>query len=183
MLRNHKILKDGTIRDTVVYSIIDAEWPAVKKQSGNFDCDNDRQHSNDKKERPMASIITRADVTHAHEVAVLFNEYRQFYGRRDLAAAEQFIHARLLDESSVIFIAKDNQGLGLGFVQMYPNFSSLRMAPMLILTDVYVTQHARCVGIGRALVQQAASYAKAHNMSYLMLETQQKPARAGLMKA
>jgi RimJ/RimL family protein N-acetyltransferase len=30
VLRNHKILKDGTIRDTVVYSIIDAEWPAVK---------------------------------------------------------------------------------------------------------------------------------------------------------
>ncbi|AVT49881.1 GNAT family N-acetyltransferase [Shewanella baltica] len=127
----------------------------------------------------MASIITRADVTHAHEVAVLFNEYRQFYGRRDdVAAAEQFIHARLLDESSVIFIAKDNQGFGLGFVQMYPSFSSLRMAPMLILNDVYVTQHARCVGIGRALVQQAASYAKAHNMSYLMLETQQKNQRA-----
>ena len=127
----------------------------------------------------MASIITRADVTHVHEVAVLFNEYRQFYGRRDdVAAAEQFIQARLLDESSVIFIAKDNQGLGLGFVQMYPSFSSLRMAPMLILNDVYVTQHARCVGIGRALVQQAASYAKAHNMSYLMLETQQKNQRA-----
>ncbi len=127
----------------------------------------------------MASIITRADVTHTHEIAVLFNEYRQFYGRRDdVAAAEQFIHARLLDESSVIFIAKDNQGLGLGFVQMYPSFSSLRMAPMLILNDVYVTQHARCVGIGRALVQQAASYAKAHNMSYLMLETQQKNQRA-----
>ena len=127
----------------------------------------------------MASIITRADVTHVHEVAVLFNEYRQFYGRRDdVAAAEQFIHARLLDESSVIFIAKDNQGLGLGFVQMYPSFSSLRMAQMLILNDVYVTQHARCVGIGRALVQQAASYAKAHNMSYLMLETQQKNQRA-----
>ncbi|MCS6154062.1 hypothetical protein G3465_14285 [Shewanella baltica] len=66
----------------------------------------------------MASIITRADVTHVHEVAVLFKEYRQFYGRRDdVAAAEQFIHARLLDESSVIFIAKDNQGLGLGFVR------------------------------------------------------------------
>ena len=127
----------------------------------------------------MASIITRADVTHVHEVAVLFNEYRQFYGRRDdVAAAEQFIHSRLLDESSVIFIAKDNQGLGLGFVQMYPSFSSLRLAPMLILNDVFVTQHARCVGIGRALVQQAASYAKAHNMSYLMLETQQKNQRA-----
>ncbi|SUI65646.1 GNAT family N-acetyltransferase [Shewanella morhuae] len=127
----------------------------------------------------MASIITRADVTHAHDVAVLFNEYRQFYDcQDDLAAAEQFICSRLVDESSVIFIAKDNQELGLGFIQMYPSFSSLRLAPILILNDVYVTQHARCVGIGRALVLQAVCYAKTHKMSYLMLETQQKNQRA-----
>ena len=127
----------------------------------------------------MASIITRADVTHAHDVAVLFNEYRQFYDcQDDLAAAEQFICSRLVDESSVIFIAKDNQGLGLGFIQMYPSFSSLRLAPILILNDVYVTQHARCVGIGRALVLQAVCYAKTYKMSYLMLETQQKNQRA-----
>lgn len=30
VLRNNRILKDGTIRDTVVYSIIDTEWPTVK---------------------------------------------------------------------------------------------------------------------------------------------------------
>ncbi|QFU25269.1 GNAT family N-acetyltransferase [Shewanella eurypsychrophilus] len=31
VLRNHKLLKDGTVRDTVVYSIIDKEWPRVKQ--------------------------------------------------------------------------------------------------------------------------------------------------------
>ncbi|PQJ63505.1 GNAT family N-acetyltransferase [Vibrio chagasii] len=31
ILRNHQILKDGSIRDTVVYSIIDSEWPEVKQ--------------------------------------------------------------------------------------------------------------------------------------------------------
>jgi len=30
ILRNHQVLKDGSIRDTVVYSIIATEWPAVK---------------------------------------------------------------------------------------------------------------------------------------------------------
>jgi RimJ/RimL family protein N-acetyltransferase len=29
-LRNHMILPDGTIRDSVYYSILDSEWPAVK---------------------------------------------------------------------------------------------------------------------------------------------------------
>jgi N-acetyltransferase len=31
ILRNHAILPDGTLRDTVVFSIIAPEWPAVKK--------------------------------------------------------------------------------------------------------------------------------------------------------
>jgi N-acetyltransferase len=30
VLRRHMVLKDGTLRDSVVYSIIDLEWPDVK---------------------------------------------------------------------------------------------------------------------------------------------------------
>ena len=30
ILRNHRILSDGTYRDTAVYSITESEWPAVK---------------------------------------------------------------------------------------------------------------------------------------------------------
>ncbi len=32
VLRNHYILKDGTLRDSVYYSILDREWPEVKKR-------------------------------------------------------------------------------------------------------------------------------------------------------
>lgn len=31
VLRNHQLLPDGSRRDTVVFSIIDGEWPAVKR--------------------------------------------------------------------------------------------------------------------------------------------------------
>ncbi|ROQ37266.1 RimJ/RimL family protein N-acetyltransferase [Frondihabitans sp. PhB188] len=31
VLRNHKVWPDGTIRDTVVFSIIDGEWPTVRQ--------------------------------------------------------------------------------------------------------------------------------------------------------
>lgn len=31
VLRNHQIMQDGSLRDTVVYSIISSEWPAVKR--------------------------------------------------------------------------------------------------------------------------------------------------------
>ena len=30
VLRHHRILPDGSLRNTAAYSIIDAEWPAVK---------------------------------------------------------------------------------------------------------------------------------------------------------
>jgi RimJ/RimL family protein N-acetyltransferase len=30
ILRNHQIMRDGSVRDTVVYSILQHEWPAVK---------------------------------------------------------------------------------------------------------------------------------------------------------
>jgi N-acetyltransferase len=30
VLRNHMLLEDGTLRDSVYYSIIDSEWPSVK---------------------------------------------------------------------------------------------------------------------------------------------------------
>ena len=31
VLRNHQIMADGCVRDTVVFSIIDGEWPMVKR--------------------------------------------------------------------------------------------------------------------------------------------------------
>lgn len=31
VLRNHRVWPDGTIRDTVVFSVIDGEWPTVKQ--------------------------------------------------------------------------------------------------------------------------------------------------------
>ncbi len=31
VLRNHQIMADGCVRDTVVFSIIDSEWPMVKR--------------------------------------------------------------------------------------------------------------------------------------------------------
>ena len=36
VFRNHMVMPDGRIRDSVYYSIIDAEWPAVKKRLENF---------------------------------------------------------------------------------------------------------------------------------------------------
>ena len=30
VLRSHRVWRDGTLRDTVVYSVVASEWPAVR---------------------------------------------------------------------------------------------------------------------------------------------------------
>ncbi len=36
VLRNHMVLRDGRVRHSVIYSIIDEEWPAVKERLENY---------------------------------------------------------------------------------------------------------------------------------------------------
>ncbi len=39
ILRNHRILYDGYVRDSVYYSIIKQEWPVIKQRLATFLCD------------------------------------------------------------------------------------------------------------------------------------------------
>jgi N-acetyltransferase len=32
VLRSHQLMRDGTVRDTVVFSIIRSEWPAIRNE-------------------------------------------------------------------------------------------------------------------------------------------------------
>jgi RimJ/RimL family protein N-acetyltransferase len=34
VLRSHMIMRDGRVRDSVVYSIVKSEWPAVRERLG-----------------------------------------------------------------------------------------------------------------------------------------------------
>jgi RimJ/RimL family protein N-acetyltransferase len=49
ILRNHYILQDGNFRDSVFYSILDREWPAVKKMLRErlFSRDKDQESINE----------------------------------------------------------------------------------------------------------------------------------------
>ncbi|ABO23612.1 GNAT family N-acetyltransferase [Shewanella loihica] len=120
----------------------------------------------------MSGELRRASLEDAAVVAGLFNEYRQFYGQAsDIDLANKFINARLARKDAVIFLMLDAQGNGLGFCQLYPSFSSIHARANLILSDLYVTQHARCVGVGRRLMTTAIDYAKAKGIASIFLET------------
>ncbi|MCC2602816.1 GNAT family N-acetyltransferase [Sphingopyxis yananensis] len=108
-------------------------------------------------------------------LAVLFDAYRQFYGQPcDMAGAATFLRARLDHQQSTIFVAAVGAAASetlIGFTQLYPSFSSTRMAPIFILNDLFVTPDARQQGTASALLRAAADFARTQGALRLTLST------------
>lgn len=101
----------------------------------------------------------------------MFDRYRQFYGRpSDEAGARRFLAERIARGQSVILLALE-AGEAVGFVQLYPSFSSIRTAATFILNDLYVEPSQRRGGAGRALVEAAAAMAREAGAAGLSLVT------------
>ncbi len=71
--------------------------------------------------------------------------------------------------------------MGLGFVQLYPSFSSINAKPTLILNDLYVSKFARCVGVGKALITRCNSHAMMEGVIHIGLQTHKENKRAQLL--
>lgn len=115
--------------------------------------------------------IHRATASQVDLVAPLFDAYRQFYGcSADLPKARVFLRERLNNGESVVFVAV-NEGRGIGFVQLYPTFTSIGAKPAWILNDLYVSPEARGKGVGKQLMEAAKEMAIASGAAWLELAT------------
>jgi ribosomal protein S18 acetylase RimI-like enzyme len=104
--------------------------------------------------------VTRAQLSDVSQAAPLFAAYREFYGEAyDLDASASFLASRLARDESVVLIAQNDAGVPVGFSQIYPAFSSTRLAPIWILNDLYVSEEARGTGAVDALLDTAATLA------------------------
>jgi ribosomal protein S18 acetylase RimI-like enzyme len=129
----------------------------------------------------MSSPVTvrRAMPQDVDLVAPLFALYRGFYGRSyDEPAAEAFLRERIERDESVVLLAEPTgaeSGLvaagAVGFVQLYPGFDSLSVAPSWVLNDLYVLDSARGCGVAAALMQHAELLARQAGAVSLTLET------------
>ncbi len=108
-------------------------------------------------------------------IAPMFDLYRQFYDKPpDPKLAEAFIRERLQKNESVIFLATAPKGgseKALGFVQLYPSFSSVSAFRVWVLNDLFVSPSARRSGVGRALMESARRHAIETGAKRLTLET------------
>ncbi|TSB47351.1 GNAT family N-acetyltransferase [Alkalicoccobacillus porphyridii] len=115
--------------------------------------------------------IYQATTNDIEQVAYLFNLYRQFYHQpSNIDGAVSYIRERLEQKDSTIFIA-EMEGSYVGFVQLYPTFSSIAMQKALILNDLFVLEEARKMGIGDILLASAKEHALREGVTRLSLST------------
>ena len=105
-------------------------------------------------------------------VVKLFDKYRVFYGKlSDKQKAEEFISERLKLNDSQIFVAETDDKELVGFVQLYPIFSSTRMQRLWLLNDLFVAKDHRGKGVSKQLIECSKELCKQTNACGLILET------------
>jgi ribosomal protein S18 acetylase RimI-like enzyme len=123
----------------------------------------------------VADVVRQAGPDDVDLVAPLFDAYRQFYQQpSDVALARTFLAERLARAESVVFLA-ERGGRAVGFVQLYPLFSSTTARPrrLWLLNDLFVAPEARGGGVGRALMDRARRLAEETDAVGLELATAQ----------
>lgn len=106
------------------------------------------------------------------EISLLFDAYRVFYKQpSNILGAKDFISDRLSLKDSKIYVAEEKNKL-LGFVQLYPRFSSTQLKRTWLLNDLFVSPEARGQQLGIRLIERAKVLAVTTNSVGLMLETE-----------
>ena len=104
--------------------------------------------------------IRQATIHDIDDLSVLFDGYRQFYGRdSDVQGARLFLSERFQHGQSLVFIAHAG-ATPVGFTQLYPSFSSVSMARIYILNDLFVSEAGRRKGVGAALLGTAVDFGR-----------------------
>lgn len=121
----------------------------------------------------MRFQVRQANIHDLDTLVPLFDGYRQFYRQSsDPSRARVFLAERFAHHESLILLACDEQGAGLGFTQLYPLFSSVRTVRIYLLNDLFVAPDARRSGVGKALLNASAEHARALGAAGLWLQTE-----------
>jgi GNAT superfamily N-acetyltransferase len=115
--------------------------------------------------------VRQAALDDLEALVPLFDGYRQFYGRAsDPSAAREFLLARFNHGQSALFIAHVDD-MPVGFTQLYPSFSSVSLARVFVLNDLFVQEDHRRKGVASKLISAATEFARALGAVRLTLST------------
>lgn len=117
------------------------------------------------------AILHFATVDNVSELEPIFTLYREFYGmERDTQKAISFLKDRMANKESVIIFAKRDETI-IGFVQLFPSFSSASLKKTYILNDLYVLDSERKHGVATMLLNKAIELAKEKGCGRISLST------------
>ncbi len=121
----------------------------------------------------MSFTIVSADVSHLDGLVPLFDAYRVFYGQpSEPGRCRSFLAERLTRRESVVYLALDGDThRPLGFVQLYPLFSSVSVQRLWIVNDLFVQPEARKRGVAAGLLEKCRTLARDTGAKGLQLET------------
>lgn len=115
--------------------------------------------------------IIQASLENLDELSRLFQNYRIFYKKEPDAEGEKtFLKERITNKESVIYLAKSDDKF-IGFVQLFPMFSSTRVTRLWLLNDLYVDKEFRKSGAASLLIERSKQLARETNYAGLMLQT------------
>ncbi len=117
--------------------------------------------------------VRQATILDLDLLAPLFDAYRQFYRKpSDLDLARRFLLERFQHNQSIVLLAVRQDGSTVGFTQLFPSFSSVSAARILIVNDLFVGPEARRMRVGSLLLSAAASFGRAVGAVRLTLSTE-----------
>lgn len=115
--------------------------------------------------------IVPASLDNLEELTQLFQKYRMFYKKEpDTEGERNFLRERITNKESVIYLAKSG-GRYIGFVQLFPMFSSTRISRLWLLNDLYVDEDFRKSGAASMLIEKSKELARETNYAGVMLQT------------
>ncbi len=124
------------------------------------------------------TTIREATIEDVDALLPLVQAYRVFYRREPDARRERaFIESHLRNGTSEIYIAEVD-GEGAGFMQLFPTYSTVQLAPSWILEDLFVDARHRKAGIASALLARALEHTRETGACGMFLETAQDNAVA-----
>ena len=107
------------------------------------------------------------------DLSALFDKYRVFYRKEaDIERAKDFLAERISSNDSEIFVAENTESQLVGFVQLYPLFSSTRMEKLWLLNDLFVDPDNRGKGVSIGLINKAKELVKKSDACGMFLETE-----------
>jgi GNAT superfamily N-acetyltransferase len=119
----------------------------------------------------MEILVRRAVPADIESVLPLVQAYRMFYRRSpDETAERAFILGHLRDGSSAVFLAFCDEH-AVGFVQLFTSWSTVYLAPVAILEDLFVEEAFRKRGVATKLLNAALNFAREAGAATMFLET------------